>query len=41
VVRGQQDVTRMDGERLAADGGEFEDAGQRDDVLRDRIVVPV
>jgi hypothetical protein len=40
VVDCDEHVARADGECLASDGGEFEHAGQRDDILRDRIVVP-
>jgi hypothetical protein len=36
-----EDVTRMDRECLAAYGCKFEHTRQREDVLRNRIVVPV
>src|SRR3984957_12699561 len=41
MINRQQDITRMDGERLAAHRCEFQYASQRKHILRDRIIVPV
>ena len=41
VIHCQQDITGTDGECLAAYGCKFEDTGQGENVLRDRIIVPV
>ena len=41
MIHGQQDITRMDREGLAAYGCKFEDTSQRNDVLRNRVIVPI
>src|ERR1700677_445419 len=41
VIHSQKNITWMDRERLATHHGKFEDARQRNDILRYRIIVPV
>src|ERR1700720_543485 len=41
MIHRQQNISRMNCKGLAADGGKFQYACQRNDILRGRIVVPV
>ena len=41
MICGDQDLSGMDHEGFTAFGGEFENAGQRDHILRNGVIVPV
>src|SRR5580658_1794836 len=41
VILRDQNFAGMDGERLASNCRKFQHAGQSDDVLRDRVVMPI